>query len=323
MAKLKRKYYADLIDLELPSILAIDMEENGVVYHYNLREKKCSVSKIEEGVENVVIADEIRVDGVGVCPVVRWGIPLIDKECVRNVKSIELGKNLTEFNELTTSGLVNLEKLVIPNTFEKFPPFGECFNLKEITLPDKLTVNWECFCWSHRMLQKIILLHEGTCREIGDKEISSMRYSYQKKVDKEKFDRNTEKNKIEKEKRHQEAISYFTDRYIVIVCAVPYIWALVNGFRKIVNFDLGIVSIILQLMMVCLLAFGLLVGLFIAVMSAFYLTNHSRRKILTALVAPILAVPFSWIVLSVAISVLTLFESCSTGFYGIIDPRFL
>lgn len=322
MSKLKYKHYDDY-DYDGPILLSIEMEENGVIYTYKIGDKTCYVSGVEEGVENVVIADEIRVDGFGICPVVRWGIPLFDKDCVRNVKSIELGRNIKEFDELSISELKHLEKLVIPETIEKFHRFGKCDNLKKITLPDKFKIDWDEFSWSHPKLQKITLLHEGSCREIGEKEISSMRYSYQRKVDKEEFDRITEEKKKEEEKKRQEGIRTFTDRYITIVCAVPYIWAIVNAFRNMVNYELGGFEILMQLIAVCVLAFGLIIAWIIAVMSAMYLTELTNRKILTALFVPILTVPFSWIVFNIFLGLFTAFSSCSSGFNGIIDPRFI
>lgn len=323
MSRLKYKKYDDYVDYDGPILLSIAMEENGVIYTYNIEDKTCYVSGVEEGVENVVIADEIRVDGFGICPVVRWGIPLVDEDCVRNVKSIELGRNIKEFDELKISGLKHLEKLVIPETIEKFKPYWKCDNLKEITLPDKFEIDWEEFSWSHPKLKKITLLHDGSCREIGEKEISSMRYSYQRKVDKEEFDRITEEKKIDNEKKRQESIMLFTERYNSVVCAIPYIWVLVNGVKNMVNFDLDLFQILFQLLAACALAFGLFLAWAFAVMSAIVLTEHSKRKKLTALIAPILTVPFSWIVFNIFLGLLTAFNSCSSGFYGIIDPRFI
>lgn len=325
MARLKYKHYDEYFDCDGPSqaLLAIDMEEKGVIYTYRLRDKECYVSEFEEGLENVVIADEIRVDGYGIQPVVRWGIPLIDKKCVTNVKSIELGKNLIDFNELTTSGLEKLEKLVLPESYEKFPPFKNCNNLKELIMPDRISLDWNHFAWSHPKLQKVILLHDGNQREISAKELSEKRYSYLKKRDKEENDRITEEKRLEKEKRHQESIRKFTEGYIGITCAIPYIWAIINAFTNMVNYDLDIFNIIMQLFAAGVLAVGLFFAWAIAVICALYLTEHSNHKILTALFAPILTVPFSWFVFSVALGILTVFNSCSSGFYGMIDPRFI
>jgi hypothetical protein len=323
MAKLKYKHYDEYIDYDGPTLLAISMEENGVIYTYRLRDKECYVSEIEEGVDNVVIADEIRVDSVGICPVVRWGIPLIDRKCVSNVKSIELGKNLKKFNDLTTSDLENLERLVIPESIEKFPPFTNCNNLKEITMPAKFSLDLEQFAWAHPKLQKMILLHEGKQSEITEKELSAKRYSYQKKVDREEEKRITEEKRLEKEKRYQESVKKFTEWYIAIVCAVPYLWAIVNAFRNMVNYELDFIDIIMQLIAAGVLAFGLFIAWGIAIECAFYLVDRSDRKILTAIFVPIITIPFSWIVFNIALGLLTAFNSCSDGFYGMVDPRFI
>lgn len=68
------------------------------------------------------------------------------------------------------------------------------------------------------------------------------------KLDKEEYDRITEEKRLEKEKRHQESIRKFTERYIAIICAIPYIWAIINAFKNLVNYDLGVINIIMQLL---------------------------------------------------------------------------
>lgn len=231
MAKLKHQYFEEYCDCYGYSkiLLAIDMEEKGVIYTYSVRDKECQVSAIEKGTDDVVIADEINVYGVGICPVVRWGIPFSEKECLSNVKSVVLGRNIVTFNDLTTSELDKLERLVIPESIDKFPPFNECYNLREITMSDKYSLDLEEFTWSHPKLQKITFLHEGNKRDIGEKELSSKRLSYQIKLDKEEKKRIKE----EKAKQHQETIRSVIERYIGIICAIPYIWVTINGLKMI------------------------------------------------------------------------------------------
>ena len=325
MAVVKYRHYDEYYDYDGPSrfLMAIDMEENGVIYTYRVRDKECYVSEIEEGTEKIVIADEIRVEGVGLCPVVRWGIPLSEKKCLHNVKSIELGRNLNQFNELTTSDLENLERLVIPESAEVFPPFKNCHNIKEIIMPDKFSLDLEEFAWLHPKLKKLILLHQGNQREIGEKELSLKRYLYQTKLDKEEAERIKEEKRIEEDKRHQESIQKFIERYIAIICAIPYIWVIVNAFSKMINFELGIIDIIMQLIAYGVLVVGLFFAWAIATGIGIYLAEHSEHKIITSIFIPLLTVPLSWIIFSVALGILTVFNSCSDGFYGIIDPRFI
>ncbi len=324
MAKLKYKHYEEVYDAyDFPRLLGVDMEENGVIYTYSLKEKKCYVSDIEEGIDEVIVADEIDVYGVGLCPVVRWGIPLVCLKNVKNVKSIKLGKNLKEYNDLTTSGLDNLERLFIPESIEQFPPFRNCNNLKELTMPEKFSMDWERFAWSHPKLQKVVLLKEGRNIEIGEREMASKRLSYQKKLDKEESIKKIEEARQKKEEQYQKHVETFIDSYIGIVCAIPYLWAIVNAFRNTVNYDVDFFDIFFQLLGTCTLSVGLFFAWVIAVGSAIYLVQRSERKILTTIFIPLLTIPFSWLVFSIALGLLTTLSACSDGFYGMVDPRFI
>lgn len=68
---------------------------------------------------------------------------------------------------------------------------------------------------------------------------------------------------------------------------------------------------------------GLIAGWLIAVAGIIFISERSDWKISLALVLPIITIPLSYIVLSIAFALLTVFNSCSSGFYGIIDPRFI
>lgn len=322
MAKIiKTNYDYDFIDEDGPYIKSIDLEENGVIYNYD--RKKCCVSKIKEGVENVIIADEVN-NGSIKYTVTRWGIPLCYKECLNNVKSIELGKNLTEFNDLTTSGLENLEKLIIPESFNKFPPFYNCKKLKEINMPDRIPFDLEQMAWRFPNLNNLVLLHDGCRREIGENELSAKRLLYQKKLDKEEQERIAEEKRIEKEEKKKERIERYTDYYIQIACILPYIWVLSNIVRNKIDFDLGWFRVIIGTILIIIV--GGIVLLFPAAIAygiALEIRNHSDRKIITSLLAPFITVPLSWIIFCIAIWILSLWVSCSSGFYGILDPRFL
>lgn len=314
---IKRNYDYDFVDMyDGPSLVSIDMEENGVIYTCN--RSQCYVSKIEGGVDDVVIADEIR-NGSAKYLVTRWGIPLCYKECLKNVKSIELGKNLKEFNNLTTSGLDNLEKLIIPESFDKFPPFYDCEKLKEITMPDKISFDLEEMVVRFPSLQKIVLLHEGHKREIGESEMSAKRLLHQKKLEKKELERIAEEKRLEKKER----IEKYTNYYFLIACVLPYLWVLSNIVRKEVDFDLGFRAILGTILIVIVVGLVFLIPIGIAFELATYLRNHSERKILISIIAPIITVPVSWLIFNFVVGFLSLWTSCSGAFSGLIDPRFL
>lgn len=322
MAKIINKNYDyDVIDLyDGPRLISIDMEENGIIYTYD--QKQCYVSKIEEGVDNIVIADEIR-NGSEKYPVTRWGIPLYYKECLDNVKSIELGKNLIEFNDLTTSNLDNLEKLIIPQSYVTFPPFYNCDKLKEITMPDKISFDLESMAGRFPNLKKIVLLHEGEKREIGECAITAKRLLYQNKLEKEEQERLAEKERLEKEEQKKERIETFTNIYLTITCLLPYAWVLYNIVRNRIDFDLGIRAIIGAIIIVIIGIIVLIIPATIAFGIANEIKNHSENKIITSLLAPFFTVPISWIIFVFVIWFLSLWSSCSSGFFGLLDPRFL
>lgn len=327
MAILKYRYYDydTFYEDGYPSgkLLAIDMEEDGVIYTYRVRDNECYVSEIKEGTEEITIADEIRVEGVGLRPVVGWRIPFSKNNCLHNIKYIKLGRNLKHFESFVTYDVENLKKLIIPESAESFPPFKNCHNLVELTMPDNLSLDLDKFAWSHPKLEKLILLHQGNQMEIDQKGLSAKRYLYQTKLDKEESDRIKEERRIAEETRHQDAIYTFTTSYIVIVCAIPYIWVIVNFFKKNIDFESDIIFIIIELFAFGVFVFGMFIAWIIAIIIGLYIVDYSKHKIITSIFVPILTVPLSWIIFIFALNLLSIFTSCSSDFNRIIDPIFI
>lgn len=131
-----------------------------------------------------------------------------------------------------------------------------------------------------------------------------------------------EERRIEKERQHQETTNKFIEWYTQIVCAIPYLLAVVYVFKNMVNYDLELFTVIVQLYVACFMVIGLLVGWVIAVGSALFLIERSSRKVITTFFSPIVTIPFSWIVLYIAIEILMAFNSCNDGFFGMIDPQY-
>ena len=318
MAKLIDKHYDISTDYDNPQLWIVIMEENGVIYKYNQKDDKCYVSNIEEGIENVVIADEIDVDGIGKCPVVSWGISQVFRKSVQQVKSIRLGGNLKEFDFVTFWDLDKLEKIVIPESMVKFPPFKRCNNLKEIVMPDKFSVDLEEFAWLHPKLQKVILLHNGNRKEIASSELDAKRESFRLKLEKEENDRIAEENrKLLKERKEK-----FIVWYAMIICAIPYLWAITNVFRKMVDYDSTFWNLLYQLFVAVCFSGELIVGWYIAVAGIEFISKRFNLKIAWAIFLPVIIIPLSLIVLYIALKLQAAFYSCSSVYYGMTNPSF-
>ncbi len=326
MARIIQKYYdhylpMDPDDFDYKELRYIELEEDGVIYGYDPKEpNQCSVAEIEEGFENIIIADTIRVEST-LCPVVRWGIPLEIEDCTKGIKTLVLGKNLREYNELTIKGLDSLEKLVIPESIEKFPPIG-CVNLKEITLSEKYQIDLENFAWSHPKLEKITLLKKnGEVEIIQSDAIAIKRKHIQDIKDAEELLRKEEEIKKKKQEKKEEICCNIRQAYFIVVCAIPYIWALIKFFKTI-NFNLGFIDIIGQLIVLGLLFIGLFAACVIAVFISYWLSDLPERlsyKYFLALFTPIIGIPLSWLLLTIVFNVLTILSSCE--YYGVLDPR--
>jgi len=319
MAKLIDK----LTDYDNPQLWIVIMEENGVIYRYNQKDEQCYVSNIKEGIENVVIADEIYVDGIGKCPVVRWGISHVYKKSLEQVKSIKLGGNLKEYDLVTFWNLDKLEKIVIPESLVKFPPFEHCNNLKEIVLPDKFSVDLEEFAWTHPKLQKVILLHNGNRKEILSSELDAKRNSFRVKLEKEEKDRIAEEKRKEQEKLLQDRKGKFIAWYAMIICAIPYLWAITNLFRKMVDYDTTFWNLLYQLFIAVCITGELIACWYIAVVSIIIISERLNLKIAWAIILPVIIIPLSIIVFYIALKLQIAFYSAISVYYSITNPSFI
>ena len=326
MAKLVKEIY-DKEGCEYgfrPSLSYIIMEEDGVFYSYDCRfGKYCSVSGFKEGTENVIIADEINVSGNGIKPVVEWGNFCNELEGANNIKSITLGKNLKEFHSSSMSGFEKLERLIIPESCNKFPSFSNCKNLREITLPQDISPDLNEYAWSHPKLQKVTLLNDGKETVIGARELEEKRLSYQRKVDAEEKAKEAEEKRKAIEEQREKKWGPIIELYLAIACGIPYLLAIINIFRKTVSLDIEFIDLIFELIATCCFAAGLLVAWAVAVTISYYIANYTKHRYVASFFTPILGIPLSWILFCIVLGVLSAFNSCSDGFYGIIDPRFL
>lgn len=327
MAKLVKEIY-DREGCEFgcsPRLSYIIMEEDGVFYAYNCRfDKSCSVSGFKEGTENVIIADEINVSRNGIKPVVEWGDFCNELEGANNIKSITLGKNLKEFHSSSMSGFEKLERLIIPESYNKFPSFLNCRNLREITMPQDISPDLNEYAWAHPKLQKVILLKGGTEKVIGASELEEKRISYQTKIDAEEKAKEAEEKRKAKEEQREKKWGPIIQWYLMVVCAIPYLCLIFATFQRALTRDReNAIDIIFDLVFAGTVSFCLLIAWVVAVGISYYCAEYTKHKYVAAFFTPILGVPLSWVILCLVVAILTCFNSCSDGFYGIIDPRFL
>lgn len=327
MAKLVKEIY-DREGCEFgcsPRLSYIIMEEDGVFYAYNCRfDKSCSVSGFKEGTENVIIADEINVSRNGIKPVVEWGDFCNELEGANNIKSITLGKNLKEFHSSSMSGFEKLERLIIPESYNKFPSFLNCRNLREITMPQDISPDLNEYAWAHPKLQKVILLKGGTEKVIGASELEKKRISYQTKIDAEEKAKEAEEKRKAIEEQREKKWGPIIQWYLMVVCAIPYLCLIFATFQRALTRDReNAIDIIFDLVFAGTVSFCLLIAWGVAVGISYYCAEYTKHKYVAAFFTPILGVPLSWVILCLVVAILTCFNSCSDGFYGIIDPRFL
>jgi len=327
MAKLVKEIY-DKEGCEYgfrPSLSYIIMEEDGVFYSYDCRfGKYCSVSGFKEETENVIIADEIYVSRYGLKPVVEWGNLFHEPEGANNIKSITLGNNLKKFSTYSVCGFEKLERLIIPESCNKFPSFSNCKNLREITLPQDISPDLNEYAWSHPKLQKVTLLNDGKETVIGARELEEKRLSYQRKVDAEEKARKEEELRQAKEEQREKKWGPIIQWYLMVVCAIPYLCLIFATFQRALTRDReNAIDIIFDLVFAGTVSFCLLIAWVVAVGISYYCAEYTKHKYVAAFFTPILGVPLSWVILCLVVAILTCFNSCSDGFYGIIDPRFI
>lgn len=333
MATIKHKHYDYNIASfdDVPHLMAIDLEENGVVYTYlpsyrsSSNKPECYVSYIEEGVEDVIIADVISNVQVGTFPVVRWGIPLIDSDTLKQVKTLQLGKNLTSFIDLTMSGFDKLEKLIIPSSFKSFPPIKDCKSLKEIEMPVGIA-DLENIAYMFPSLQRIKLNKENSIEIIDANHLVKLRESYQKKLEEEERAMQRKMEEEEKEKRYHSFDKFIEEpvkwrvAYIYIACALPYIWFAYKSFVNMINNGLGFINNIFQSIAIIIAFF---IAWFVAVTLTMFMDYYTREKTWVLLFCPLVSVPLSWVLLMIIVYILSLFNSCEDAVFGFTDPKFL
>lgn len=143
-----------------------------------------------------------------------------------------------------------------------------------------------------------------------------------------------QRKKSEAEKKNEERFSDFNKYnpktwrlvYITVVCAIPYLYVAYKSFVNGINYDLDMMNIIMQPMANCIFVIVLLFACCIAIVLSTFIEFISRENTFLLLFNPFLTVCFSRILLSLALSVLFFFNSCSDGFHGFyrfINPQFL
>lgn len=279
-----------------PTLAYMLLEENGVTFAYRPTFKTyCQAIDIEDGVEEVVIPDEIEISGVGKCIVKECWTAIRSTDKLRKIKQLTIGKNVSKIG------------------------FWQYDQLERLTIPESLRSSIDTFIEQSPELVSITVKGDGKDEHITPGKIRMIEADNIVKRQKEE----KEKERIQKEKEHERKYKDFssylkyepekTPWYHLIICAIPYLivairsFSIVDGFWDII--PLGV------------LLFGFLIGWGIAVCLSLYAKYISEDNILVSVFCPIITVPLSWIILFIGINILTLFTSCSL--LGIMDPRFL
>ncbi len=105
----------------------------------------------------------------------------------------------------------------------------------------------------------------------------------------------------------------FKVAYILIVCAIPYLVLLYRILLSVDDFW--------DILTLGMVALGFFFAWALAVLVSFYLDFLANENLLLFLFNPLLSISFSWIVLIIAVNIMSIFGSGS--YLGWIDPRFL
>ena len=279
-----------------PTLAYMLLEENGVEFAYRPAFKTyCQAIDIDEGVENVVIPDEIEISGVGKCIVKECWTAIRSTDKLRKIKQLTIGKNVSKIG------------------------FWQYNQLERLTIPESLRSSIDTFIEQSPELVSITVKGDGKDEHITPGKIRMIEADNIVKRQKEE----KEKERIQKEKEHEEKFRDFSNYkkkmssisawYLAIVCAIPYLYVAgvwltkINGFGEFIGW--------------CVVLFGLFIGWAMACYMSFYAEYISEDNVLVKLFCPIVTVPLSWIILFIGVNILTLFTSCSL--WGILDPRFL
>ena len=301
MAKITYRHFNDdgWIDEDgysSPTLAYILLEENEVIFAYRPSMKNyCIAIDINEGVENVIIPDDIYIEGVGNCIVKECWTAIRNTDNLRKIKRLSIGKNVSNIG------------------------FFQYDHLEKLTIPESLENKIDTFIEQSPELAYITVKGDEKDKTFMPSEIR-MRES-DNKVKHQREER--ERERIQKEQEHKEKykdfssylnkMSSFSAWYLAIVCAIPYILIAINMFKHINGFS-GFFAW-------CILIVILFIGWAIACIISFYAEFISEENAFVQIFCPIFTVPISLVILFIGVNILTLITSGSL--WGILDPRFL
>lgn len=289
--------WADEDGYSSPTLAYMLLEENGVIFAYRPTFKTyCQAIDIEEGVLDVIIPDEIDISGVGKCIVKECWTAIRSTDKLRKIKSLTLGKNVTEIG------------------------FWEYNQLERLTIPESLRYKIDVFLENSPELIRITVKGSEKDEYITPGEIRMMESENKVKRQNEEKEREEKQKEKEHEEKYKDFSSYLNYEpeknnpwYHIIMCGIPYLVVAIKSFSTVDEFW--------DIIPWGILVFGFLIGWAIAVFLSLYAKYLSEDNILVTILCPLITLPLSWIILFIGINILTLFSSCSL--LGILDPRFL
>lgn len=279
-----------------PTLAYYLLKENGVEFAYRPKFKDyCIAIDIEDGIEEVVIPDEISIAGVGNCAVKECWTAFRNTDKLKGIKKLSIGKNVSKID------------------------FWEYRQLESLTIPETLRSSVETFVENSPSLRSITIHGNEKDDYINVGKIRMIESDIKIKHQKEEEEHKKYLEEKEQEEKYKDFDSWMKKSsggsawYISIICAIPYLLLAISSMTKIDGFW--------HFLGWCAIVFGLVIGWFIAVILSFYAEYTSKDNVFVKIFCPIATIPLSWILLMLGVNILSLVSSCSL--LGILDPRFL
>lgn len=279
-----------------PTLAYYLLEENGVEFAYRPEFKNyCIAIDVEDGIEEVVIPDEISIAGVGNCIVKECWTAIRNTDKLRKIKKLSIGQNVSNIG------------------------FWEYSQLERLTIPEKWKDSIESFVENSPSLHSITIKGSTKEEHIDVGKIKKIENEIEVKHQKEEEEHKKYLEKKEQEEKYKDFDSYtkkmsaFSTWYPMIICAIPY---LILAFKQMAN-----IGGFWQFLGWCAVVIGLFIGWAIACIISFYAGYASKDNIIVKMLCPIVAIPLSWFLFMIGLNIMTIISSCSL--YGIMDPRFL
>lgn len=222
------------------------------------------------------------------------------------------------------SGCTSLRSFSFPRNVKAIEKnaFAGCDNLESITVHFPTEQLLESIV-DIKSVKKISIIKNSGISVLGLNAIEELRRKYAI----------AKRKRIEEEERKQKYAdfdSYQNKRsktriwFHAIMCALPFLYFSYNYINNIFIEQLSTINIVLNVFALLIVLFLELIAWSLSVMLSDYVDYFTKEKnIWVSIFSPLITIPAALFIIYVALLVISIVTTCSTGLAGIFDPRFL